>query len=607
MAERQRAEPAVARRSCTERERGGERVAEVQLPRVSDDRLAARAGRAGGVDDEGGRGEVEGRRGGSGRRGCRGRRGGGRRGGGRRGSGRRGSGRRGSGRRRDGRRGRSGRRGSGRRGSGRRGREGRVDHDGRSRQARGRLAQVQRDRRHPPAGTRAGPPRSPGPAAARSPPAAHPRASRRPRTPGPAARVGQGSDLVLDGDRRRPPARGLLQPVHRLQVRIATWATRSDRPLVSFGRCGVRRSSRGSRSWRAPSRGAPSSASGSAGRRRRNAGAPARRHPRLPRPQRRLQLRARGRAALPRGPRARGCREPGRARRDAPRRPGGGRRRSVARLNRRALDLGRRLRRHPLRTVRRRDREDHDQPPGSAQRISPGDADRGLQGAGNGPRGHEVGVIVLTGEGAHAFCCGGDQRVRGDAATSPGGAAVGRFNVLDLHVQIRRLPKPVVAMVAGYAIGGGHVLHLVCDLTIAADNARFGQTGPKVGSFDGGYGASLLCRASSARRRPRRSGSCAASTTRNRRWRWGSSTPSSRSRSLEEETVQVVPRDAGPLPLRAAADQGELPRRGGRPRRHPATRARREPPVLRQRRGEGGPRGLQGQAHARFRAVPKRP
>jgi naphthoate synthase len=105
-----------------------------------------------------------------------------------------------------------------------------------------------------------------------------------------------------------------------------------------------------------------------------------------------------------------------------------------------------------------------------------------------------VGVIILTGEGPRAFCSGGDQRVRGDTGYVPTGAAVGRFHVTDLHVQMRRLPKPIVAMVAGYAIGGGHVLHLVCDLTIAADNARFGQVGPKVGSFDGGYGASLLAR-----------------------------------------------------------------------------------------------------------------
>ena len=104
----------------------------------------------------------------------------------------------------------------------------------------------------------------------------------------------------------------------------------------------------------------------------------------------------------------------------------------------------------------------------------------------------EVGVIVLTGEGPLAFCSGGDQRVRGDTGYLLEGAKVGRFHVTDLHVQIRRLPKPVVAMVAGYAVGGGHVLHLVCDLTIAADNARFGQTGPRVGSFDGGFGAGLL-------------------------------------------------------------------------------------------------------------------
>ena len=107
----------------------------------------------------------------------------------------------------------------------------------------------------------------------------------------------------------------------------------------------------------------------------------------------------------------------------------------------------------------------------------------------------EVGVVILTGEGPLAFCSGGDQRVRGDTGylTDPGSrTTVGRFHVTDLHVQIRRLPKPVVAMVAGYAVGGGHVLHLVCDLTIAADNARFGQTGPRVGSWDGGYGASLL-------------------------------------------------------------------------------------------------------------------
>src|SRR5436190_12778599 len=116
----------------------------------------------------------------------------------------------------------------------------------------------------------------------------------------------------------------------------------------------------------------------------------------------------------------------------------------------------------------------------------------------------EIGVVILTGEGPEAFCSGGDQRVRGErggyvtgvdpAAAAAGHKAVGRFHVTDLHVQIRRMPKPVIAMVAGYAIGGGHVLQVVCDLTLAAENARFGQTGPRVGSFDGGFGATVLSR-----------------------------------------------------------------------------------------------------------------
>ncbi|MGN6217387.1 MAG: 1,4-dihydroxy-2-naphthoyl-CoA synthase [Solirubrobacterales bacterium] len=104
----------------------------------------------------------------------------------------------------------------------------------------------------------------------------------------------------------------------------------------------------------------------------------------------------------------------------------------------------------------------------------------------------EVGVVILTGEGERAFCSGGDQTVRGDTGYMPEGASVGRFHVTDLQVQMRRLPKPVMAMVAGYAIGGGHILHVCCDMTIAADNAVFGQTGPRVGSWDGGFGASLL-------------------------------------------------------------------------------------------------------------------
>jgi naphthoate synthase len=105
----------------------------------------------------------------------------------------------------------------------------------------------------------------------------------------------------------------------------------------------------------------------------------------------------------------------------------------------------------------------------------------------------DIGVVILTGQGREAFCSGGDQRVRGAGGYVDSGGTP-RLNVLDLQRQIRTLPKPVVAMVAGYAIGGGHILHLICDLTIAADNARFGQTGPKVGSFDGGYGSSYLAR-----------------------------------------------------------------------------------------------------------------
>lgn len=104
-----------------------------------------------------------------------------------------------------------------------------------------------------------------------------------------------------------------------------------------------------------------------------------------------------------------------------------------------------------------------------------------------------IGVVILTGEGPLAFCSGGDQKVRGDAGYV-GSDGIPRLNILDVQKQIRQLPKPVVAMVAGYAIGGGHVLHIVCDLTIAADNAKFGQTGPKVGSFDGGLGSSYLAR-----------------------------------------------------------------------------------------------------------------
>ncbi|MDA0874177.1 MAG: 1,4-dihydroxy-2-naphthoyl-CoA synthase [Bacteroidetes bacterium] len=107
---------------------------------------------------------------------------------------------------------------------------------------------------------------------------------------------------------------------------------------------------------------------------------------------------------------------------------------------------------------------------------------------------HKIGVIILTGEGPLAFCSGGDQSIRGDAGYKEEGTGVMRLNVLDFQREIRTCPKPVIAMVAGWAVGGGHVLHVMCDLTIAAENARFMQTGPKVGSFDGGFGASYLAR-----------------------------------------------------------------------------------------------------------------
>ena len=142
------------------------------------------------------------------------------------------------------------------------------------------------------------------------------------------------------------------------------------------------------------------------------------------------------------------------------------------------------------------DREDHDRPPRGQERVSPAHRHRDGPCLPRCPGGHGDRRDRADGRGPEAFCSGGDQRVRGDSGylndDEAGRAGVGRFHVTDLHVQIRRLPKPVVAMVAGYAIGGGHVLHLICDLTIAAENARFGQVGPKVGSFDGGFGAGLL-------------------------------------------------------------------------------------------------------------------
>src|SRR6266516_2346418 len=161
-----------------------------------------------------------------------------------------------------------------------------------------------------------------------------------------------------------------------------------------------------------------------------------------------------------------------------------------------------------------------------------------------------IGVIVFTGEGPEAFCSGGDQRVRGDDGYKDE-KGIGRLNVLDLQVQIRRLPKPVVAMVAGYAIGGGHVLHLVCDLTIAAENARFGQAGPKVGSFDAGYGSGLLARTVGLKRAREVWFLCEQYDARTA-VRWGLVNRVVPAEQLESETVAVCERmlEMSPLALR---------------------------------------------------------
>ena len=231
----------------------------------------------------------------------------------------------------------------------------------------------------------------------------------------------------------------------------------------------------------------------------------------------------------------------------------------------------------------------------------------------SGPaRTRQVGVIILTGEGDKAFCSGGDQRVRGERGGYVSGAdpadagaqrAVGRFHVTDLHVQIRRLPKPVVAMVAGYAIGGGHVLHIICDLTIAADNARFGQTGPKVGSFDGGFGASVLSRLVGPKKAKEIWFLCRQYDAEQALEMGLVNTVVPLAR-LEAETVGLVSRDARPLPLRAAAAEGELQRRRGRPGRHPAARPRRQPPLLHERGGRRGPRRIPAEAAGRLLEVP---
>ena len=218
-----------------------------------------------------------------------------------------------------------------------------------------------------------------------------------------------------------------------------------------------------------------------------------------------------------------------------------------------------------------------------------------------------VGVVVLTGEGPDAFCSGGDQKIRGDDGYLGDDAVarqgIGRLNVLDLQIQIRRLPKPVVAMVAGYAIGGGHILHLVCDLTIAADNARFGQTGPKVGSFDGGYGASLLARTIGLKRAKEVWFLCR---------QYDATTahvvgPGQRSRAAGRPRVRdgrLVPSDAVVVAAGAAHAEGRTARRRRRTGRPPAVRRGRHHALLHERGGPGGPQRLPGAPAARLRPLP---
>ncbi len=213
----------------------------------------------------------------------------------------------------------------------------------------------------------------------------------------------------------------------------------------------------------------------------------------------------------------------------------------------------------------------------------------------------DVGVIILTGQGRDAFCSGGDQRVRGDAGYV-GGDGVPRLNVLDLQRQIRTLPKPVVAMVAGYAIGGGHVLHLICDLTIAADNARFGQTGPKVGSFDGGYGASYLARIV-GQKKAREIWFLCRQYDAQQALEMGLVNSVVPLRAARGGDGAVVPRDARQQPDRAALPQGRAQRRLRRPGRPAGARRQRDAALLPERRGQGRQGRLPGEAQARLQQV----
>ena len=217
-------------------------------------------------------------------------------------------------------------------------------------------------------------------------------------------------------------------------------------------------------------------------------------------------------------------------------------------------------------------------------------------------RDQEVGVVILTGQGDLAFCSGGDQKIRGDAGYRDTGGD-DRLNVLEFQRQIRTCPKPIVAMVAGYAIGGGHVLHVMCDLTIAADNAIFGQTGPKVGSFDGGYGSAYLARIVGQKKAReiwflcRQYDAQAGAGD-------GAGEHRGAARRVGAGDGALVPRHAGALAHRPALPEGRPQRRLRRPGRIAGAGRIGDHAVLPDGGSAGGPRLVRREAHARLQQVP---
>ena len=222
-----------------------------------------------------------------------------------------------------------------------------------------------------------------------------------------------------------------------------------------------------------------------------------------------------------------------------------------------------------------------------------------------------IGVVILTGAnhgGRHedeAFCSGGDQKIRGNGGYV-GEDSIPRLNVLDLQRLIRVVPKPVIAMVNGYAIGGGHVLHILCDLSIAAETAKFGQTGPKVGSFDAGYGAGYLANIV-GQKKAREIWYLCRQYTAAEALEMGLVNKVVPFDELEAEVRELGARDAAVQPHGAALHEGVVQRGHGRPRGHPAAGRRRDASVLHHRRGERRPRRVQREARARFHPVPEVP